>query len=140
MLQEGTATTMKAEGYGTAYLGATKEDVSTIATITEGLTHYAENQTATDETINNLTDHTAFLAQKIATQEQQLQAMMATQGNIPPPQYNFQPNQHMQSTFFAPAAPTFHPPPNHIPQPMDTMGWNTNTTNTTPNPFQKNQF
>ena len=140
MLQEGSATTMEAEEYGTAYLGTTEEDVSTIATITKGLTNYAERQTVTDETINNLTDHTAFLAQKIAAQEQQLHAKIATQGNIPPPQFNYQLNQQIQSAFFAPAAPTFHPPPNQIPQPMDTTGWNTNNTNQqTSNSFQQNQ-
>ena len=100
MLKEGTMTTMKTKGCSVAYLGTTEEDVSTIATITKGLTKYAERQTATDKTIHNLTDHTAFLVQKIAAWEQQLHAMMAAQGNTPPPQYNFQPNiQQIQTSF-----------------------------------------
>ena len=108
MLKEGGGNTMQNEGYGTAF--NTIEDDTSLISITEGLTNYAEKQSATETTVTNLTDHAAFLTHRLEAQEKQIHMLMAAQSNQPPPQMM----QQYQPT--APPAAAYYAP---IQQPMD---------------------
>ena len=80
MLQEGTGNTRTTEGYGTVFQ-AVDDKASTIASITEGLTSYAEKQSTTNNNINTLCKQTAFLTHQINVQNQQLKALQAQNAN-----------------------------------------------------------
>ena len=124
MLQEGTGNTMTTGGYGTAFQ-AVDDEASTIASITEGSTSYAEKQSTTDNNVNTLCEKTVFLTHQINVQNQQLQALQAQNANNhfmvqPPNAAYFTPQQ----AIFQPQVQQGFQKNNQAYQPMDTSAWN----------------
>ena len=64
MIQEGTPDIMSGEGYVMVFQ-AVDEDALTIASITKGLTSYAEKQSTTENNVNTLCEQMAFLMHQI---------------------------------------------------------------------------
>ena len=84
---------MQGEGYSTAYTSV--EDDNSLQSIPDGLTNYTEKQSATDTSVTNLTDHAAFLTQRIETKEQQINMLMNGM-SLQQNQQMMQPFQHQQ--------------------------------------------